>query len=196
MQKYSGHIPDAPRQLPAALYGQFDIRTTPDGGRQYSLPHTLGASVIARTTQPRMMLAIGVIAAAWPIIFPERDAGAPLASNWIYIPLMFLLLHGIVAFAVAIAALITGTRKITRITIREDGLILDDATFYAAAHLWMIGYGVTTNEGKPDEVFAPKITIQVGTNVITLADGLEVEPAKLFMRLFGEDTRRYWHRHN
>ncbi len=60
MQKYSGHIPDAPRQLPAVLYGQFDIRTTPDGGRQYSLPHTLGASVIARTTQPRVLLAIGV----------------------------------------------------------------------------------------------------------------------------------------
>ena len=135
-------------------------------------------------------------AALWPVIFPERDAGSPLASYWLYAMLMFFLLHGAMTVVVAIAALITGLRKITRITIRPDGLILNDASFYAAEHIWMISYGITSNEGKPDELFEPKITVQVGTHVVTLADGLEVGPAKLFMRLFSEDTRRYWHRHN
>lgn len=196
MPQRSGHIPEVARHLPADLYGRFDIRTTPDGGRQYSLPHTLGASVIAFTTQPHILLIIAGVAALWPVLFPERDASSPLATTWAYFALMFFLLHGIAAVVAAIAALATGIRKITRITIREDGLILNDASFYPAEHIWMIGYGVTTNDGKPDESFVPKIEIQLGTTTITLADGLEVEPAKLFMRLFTEDNRRYWHRHN
>ena len=196
MQQRSGHIPDVARHLPADLYGRFDIRTTPDGGRQYSLPHTLGASVIGITTKPRVLLIVGGVSVMWPIMFPESDASSPLAANFFYVTLMFFLLHGIVAIMVAIAALATGIRKITRITIREDGLILNDASFYPSEHIWMIGYGVTSNAGKPGETFTPKIEIQFGTTKIVLAEGLEVEPAKLFMRLFTEDNRRYWHRHN
>ncbi len=196
MQTHSSHVPDDRRHLPFDLYGHFDIRSTPDGGRQYSLPHTLGASVLAFSTKSRVLSGVLVAAVIWTIAVPEQNASSPLALHWIYVPLMFALLHLLLTIVVAAAALLTGLRKITRITIRQDGLILNDASFYAAGDVWMIGYGVTSNAGKADEVFVPKITVQVGVNVLTLADGLEAQPAKLFMRLFQDDTRRYWHRHN
>jgi hypothetical protein len=190
------HVPEAPRHLPADLYGHFDIRGTPDGGRQYSLPHTLASSVMTITTEPRMLALLIAAALAWSLIVPVREAASPLSTTWLYAMLVFFLLHLIAVIGAAIAMLISGVRIITRITIRPDGLILNDASFYAAEDLWMIGYGVTHNEGKADETFTPKITLQVGTHLVTIADGLDVQSAKLFMRLFQEDTRRYWHRHN
>jgi hypothetical protein len=190
------HIPEAPRHLPADLYGRFDIQPTPDGGKRYSLPTTLGASVMAFVTKPRAVLAVAGMALVWPVLFPEHDTGSPLTITWLYALLIFLLLHGLLALGVTAVLLATRIRKVTRITIRPDGLILDDVSFFPADHIWSIGYGVTSNEGKPDETFAPHITIQVGTNRITLAEGVEVEAGRLFMRLFEEDTRHYWARHN
>ena len=196
MEQTSAHIPAIDRQLPADLYGRFDIKATSEGGRQYSLPHTLGATVLAIITGRRVLLSMIAIAVFWTVVFPERDTNSPLADRWIYAVLMFFPLHGAAALTVAIGALASGMRKITRITIREDGLIWNDSNFFAAHHIWMISYGVTENRDKETELFTPKIEIQVGTQTITLADGLDVAPAKLFMRLFAEDTRRYWHRHN
>lgn len=190
------HVPDVPRHLPAHLYGPFDIRGTPDGGRQYSLPHTLASSVMMVTTKPRTLAVLTVVAFARSIVVPVQDVTSPLSATWLHVMLVFLLLHLLAAIAVAIALLISGVRTVTRITIRPDGLILNDASFYAAEDIWLIGYGVTLNAGKPDETFTPKITLQVGTHLVTIADGLDVQSAKLFMRLFEEDTRRYWHRHN
>ena len=45
-------------------------------------------------------------------------------------------------------------------------------------------------------MFEPLVTLQIGTKQIVLAEGLDVASAKLFMRLFSDDVRRYWHRHN
>ncbi len=190
------HLPEVPRHLPADLYGHFDIQHTPDGGKRYSLPHTLGASVMAFAMRAKVVLGVAALAIIWPALFPEREAGSPLSVTWLYIVLVFFLLHGMLALGVTAAFIITGLRKITRITIRPDGLILDDVSFFAADHIWVVGYGVTSNEGKADEAFEPHITIQVGTNRITLAEGVEAEAGKLFMRLFQEDTRHYWARHN
>ena len=190
------HIPSTKRHLPADFYGRFDIKITADGGKQYSLPHTLGATVLAITTTRKMLLSMGGAALLCAIVFPSRNPNSPLADTWIYIVLVFFPIHASAALAVSVAALVTGMRKVTRITIREDGLIWNDQKFFPAGDIWMIGYGFTDNKGKADETFAPKIEIQLGTQTITLADGLDVTAAKLFERLFSDDTRRYWHRHN
>ena len=196
MAHHPAHIPDGDRHLPADLYGTFDIQPTPDGGKRYSLPHTLGNSVLAYVTQSRMLASIAAVALLCPLIAPENNAGSPLSIYWLYAPLMFFLLHGLCALAVLTALLVSGRRKVTRITIRADGLILDDVSFYPAEHIWGIGYGTTINEGQSGETFVPRITIQVGTNPIILADGIEVEAGRLFMRLYSDDARRYWSRHN
>lgn len=194
MQAAQSAIPE--RNLPADLYGRFDIRMTEDGGKQYTLPHTLSETVMTFITRPRVVGAILLVAIIVPVLFPERDADAPLACFWLYATLTFFLAHGASALAVMAGLLVTGIRKVTRIAIRADGLILNDASFYPAEHIWVVGYGVTSNEGKPDEAFQPHIAIQVGMNRITLAEGVEVEAGKLFMRLFSDDTRQYWARHN
>ncbi len=190
------HVPLPPRHLPAALYGKFDIQPLPDGSKRYSLPHTLGGSVLAFVTRPKIVISVAVTAMVWPVLFPETESGSPLTVTWLYTLLVFFLLQGLLALGVIAALLVTGLRKVTRITIRPDGLVLDDVHFFAADHIWSIGYCVTTNAGKPDETFAPLISIQVGTSRITLAEGVEVEAGRLFMRLFEEDTRHYWARHN
>lgn len=184
------------RFLPEDYYGRFDISTTEDGGKRYALPHTFGATVLALTTGRRALLATSLVACLFPALFPVTTPGSPLANPVTYALLSFFPMIGIAAAIIAVVVLVTGTRKLTRITIREDGLIWNDQHFYPALHIWSIGYGVTSKAGKPDESFTPKIEIQVGVETITLAEGLEVAPAKLFMRLFGDDTRRYWHRHN
>ncbi len=190
------HLPDDRRHLPSDLYGTFDIQPTPDGGKRYSLPHTLGTSVLDFAARSRVLAGVAALALVWPALSPERDPGSPLGVYWLYALLMFFLLHGLLALALSLALLVSGWRKTTRITIRADGLILDDAGFYPAEHIWAIGYGTTTNEGKIDETFEPCITIQIGTHRILLADGIEVEAGRLFMRLFSEDARHYWARHN
>ncbi len=189
-------IPDSGRNLPADLYGRFDICVTDDGSKQYSLPHTLGATVLALMSGRKAMLCVGALAAIIAIISPVSDPQSPLMRTWLYIALLFLLLHLVGAAFVMLFALITGTRKLTRISIREDGLVWNDNHFFPVEHIWSTGYGTTTNEGKPDEVFEPLVTVQIGTQKIVLAEGLDVASAKLFMRLFSDDVRRYWHRHN
>jgi hypothetical protein len=190
------HIPAAERHLPADYYGRFDIKNTADGGKQYSLPHTLGATVLAVTTGRKTLLAVLGLAVVCAFVFPAREPHSPLADTWVYSALVFFPLHALVAFTVALIALITGMRKLTRITIREDGLIWNDRNFFPASHIWMVSFGNTSNKGTPDEEIHSKLEIQVGTQMITLADGLEKAPAQLFERLFTDDTRRYWHRHN
>ena len=189
-------IPVTGRNLPADLYGHFDIRVTDDGSKQYSLPHTLGATVLALTSGRNAMLSVGVLAVIIAIISPVEDPQSPLTRTWLYVGLLFLLLHLVAAALVMLFALITGTRKLTRISIREDGLVWNDHHFFPVEHIWSTGYGTTTNEGKPNEVFEPLVTVQIGTQKIVLAEGLEVASAQLFMRLFSDDVRRYWHRHN
>lgn len=196
MERRSAHIPAEQRHLPADLYGTFDIQPTPDGGKRYSLPHTLGASVLAYVMRSRVLACAAALALLAPALAPERDVGSPLNVYWLYALLIFFLSHGLIAVAVSLTLLVTGRRKITRITIRADGLILDDVGFYPAEHIWAIGYGTTSNEGKSDETFEPRITIQIGTRPIVLADGIEVEAGRLFMRLFSDDARHYWSRHN
>jgi hypothetical protein len=192
----SHHKPAASRFLPEDYYGRFDISNTADGGKRYALPHTFGATVLALTTGRRALLATSLVACLFPALFPVTTPGSPLANPVTYALLSFFPMIGIAAVIIAVVVLLTGTRKLTRLTIREDGLIWNDQHFYPALHIWSIRYGVIHNAGKPDESFTPKIEIQVGVETITLAEGLEVAPAKLFMRLFGDDTRRYWHRHN
>lgn len=189
-------IPVTGRNLPADLYGQFDIRVTDDGSKQYSLPHTLGATVLALMSGRNAMSSVGVLAVIIAIISPVEDPQSPLTRTWLYVGLVFLLLHLVAAALVMLFALITGTRKLTRISIREDGLVWNDHHFFPVEHIWSTGYGTTTNEGKPNEVFEPLVTVQIGTQKIVLAEGLEVASAQLFMRLFSDDVRRYWHRHN
>lgn len=196
MPRTPAHIPETGRNLPADLYDLFDSRTTPDGGRQYSLPHTLASTVVAMTTKPRMLIAVAAAGVACALVLPAGEPGSPLSSFSFTAMLIASLAHALGALVMSIAALVTGTRKVTRITIRSDGLILNDATFYATEHVWAIHYGETSNAGKADEAFHPKIRIQVGTQTITLAEGLQADSAKLFMQLFEQDTRRYWHRHN
>ena len=142
------------------------------------------------------MLSVSVLAVIIAIISPVEDPQSPLTRTWLYVGLLFLLLHLVAAALVMLFALITGTRKLTRISIREDGLVWNDHHFFPVEHIWSTGYGTTMNEGKPNEEFEPLVTVQIGTQKIVLAEGLEVASAQLFMRLFSDDVRRYWHRHN
>ena len=98
--------------------------------------------------------------------------------------------------AVTLWALVTGYRRPTFITIRADGLVWNDTYFFAAHHIWSIGYGTTSREGKPDESFEPLIVIQVGVKTIVLAEHLDAASGKMFMNLFRNDKRRYWYGHN
>jgi hypothetical protein len=190
------HIPHRSRHLPSDLYGHFDIQATPDGGKRYTLPHTIRESALAFASRRHIFVPIVVLALLWPIAFPEREAGSPLTNYWLHAALAFALAHGVATTVTALVLKVSGLRQVTRITIRPDGLILDDVHFFAADHIWAVGYGDTENEGKADERFTPEITIQVGTNKLILATGVEVEAGRLFMRLFSEDTRHYWSRHN
>jgi len=196
MAKSPSHIPARSRSMPESYYGRFDIKTTDDGSKQYSLPHTLGATIMELATGRVVLLAAAAI--AWPCasIFPVKDDSSPLATTWVYAAFLFLGLHAAVTTLIALTAVLTGWRKVTRLTIRADGLIWNDHHFFPAHHIWRICYGTTTNADKPNAVFTPKIEIQVGVATIVLADGLDVPSAQLFERLFREDTRRYWHRHN
>jgi hypothetical protein len=194
MQQQTGHLPAAPRHLPKSYYGAFDVQPTPDGGKRYSLPHTLWHTMLATTTTPFALLALLPTAAliAQRLAGPERSfTDLAMMTAFAYCPV-----HAAAAAVVGLVAAVTGLRTVTRLTIRADGLIWNDTGFFPAAHLWMISYGTTHAPNTPKERFEPKIEIQIGTQTITLAEGLDVTATRLFQRLFQEDIRRYWHRHN
>lgn len=184
------------RNLPADLYGHSDIRMTADGGKEFSLAHTLGTTVLSIMSGTKPLVLVGALALLLAVAWPVRDEQSPLTRFWLYAALLFLLLHLAGAAVVAVWTLVTGTRKITKLTIREDGLVWNDQHFFPVEHIWSVGYGTTIDEGKASEVYEPLITIELGTRKIVLAEGLDVASATLFKRVFSEDTRRYWHRHN
>lgn len=190
------HIPAIHRNLPADIYGGFDMRITTDGSKATSLPHTLSSTVLSIMSGRKALSAVGLSALLIAMAVPVKDPHSPLNRFWLYVTLMFMLLHLLGATLVVVFALVTGTRKITRLTIREDGLLWNDQHFFPAEHIWSVGYGTTIDEGKPTEVYEPEISIDFGTQRIVLAEGLDVASATLFKRVFAEDIRRYWHRHN
>jgi hypothetical protein len=179
------------RHLPEHFYGGFDIRQLADGSKRYRLPHTLKGSVMQIVTGAPVM---GMVAAVTAIAV--LALGVPVEPFWFGAAVAFLALHAAVTVPITLWALITGYRCATFITIRPDGLVWNDAKFFAAVHIWLIGYGITSREGKPDETFEPRIEIQVGTRTVLLAEDVDPTAGKMFMRLFSEDTRRYWHGHN
>jgi hypothetical protein len=184
------------RNLAERLYGGFDVMQLADGAKRYSLPHTLGGTVLARTTTARVLLPLTGLALALLLIYAPFGPMRVSFGSLFLLALTVLPLHAIVALAALITFAITGERAVTHITIRPDGLVWQDRHFFAASDIWSIGYGLSSNQGKADETFEPKIEIQVGTRTIVLADNVDPIAGKLFMRLFGEDTRRYWHGHN
>lgn len=188
------HVPAMARNLPKRFYGRFDIRPTPDGGVQYSLPHTIGTSTLHAATRPVVILALvaAVIAIATQLAAPDHGTTLTVL-HW---GLTFLGLHGIVALLVMIGLLCSGWRLVTRVTIREDGLIIDDQLFFDAQYIHRIGYGATWQAGQPDELFVPRFEIDLGTTTVIIAEGLEVAAAKLFEHRFRDDVRRYFHGHN
>lgn len=192
----AGHLPTTSRNLPEDLYGHFDIRPTPDGGKQYSLPHTLAETVRSRASQPSILMCVAATALATPFIWPETDKGAPLAMTWLYSGIVFFLLHGLVVIGISGDALLSGKRKVTRITIREDGLIWNDSRFFASDDIWRISYGTVTAPETPEETLIPRFAVSVGTQVIVLADNIDIMAGTLFAQRFAQDIRRYWHRHN
>lgn len=189
------HLPATDRHLPVRTYGGFDIRWTQDGGQQFSLPHTAWGTVAGIIMRKPAVVGTLSVALICAVVFPA-DPASPMARLWVYVILVFFPLHALVAFAVSIGVLVSGVRQVTRITIREDGLIWNDQHFFEAEHIREIGYGITSDEGKATESFTPKIEIQVGLQRIVLADDVDPAAGKLFMRLFSEQTRHYWHRHN
>lgn len=189
------HLPEMERNLPAVLYGRYDNRSTLDGGQQFSLPHTVWGTVTGLITRPHIVAATLGVALFCALVFPA-DPASLMARIWVYVVVMFFPLHALVATVVWIGVLITGVRQITRVTIREDGLIWNDTHFFEAEHIHWISYGITSDEGKSTETFTPKFQIQVGLQTIVIADDIDPAAGKLFMRLFSEQTRHYWHRHN
>lgn len=179
------------RNLPEDYYGGFDVRPTPDGGKRYRLPHTLYGTVMAAVTSAKALAAVSLAVGALVMVW-----GVPVEPVWFGASVAFLACHAAATLLVTLWALVTGYRRATFITIRADGLVWNDRAFFSARHIWLIGYGTTTNEGKPDEVFEPLLEIQVGTRQVLLADTLDATAAKMFMHLFRDDTRRYWHGHN
>lgn len=186
---------DADRNLPAAAYGHFDIRVTEDG-KEFSTPHTLGATALSIMSERKALVGVTATAIVLTLANPITEANSPLYRYWLYLALTFLLVHLICTFAVLVFAAVTGIRKVTRLTIREDGLVWNRTHFFPVEHIWGVGYGTTIDEGKASEVYEPLITIDLGVHKIVLAEGLDVPSAALFKRVFSDDVRRYWHRHN
>ncbi len=179
------------RTLPEDYYGGFDVKPTPDGGKRYRLPHTLFGTVMPMITDANRL---GMVLIA--TLFLTIVLGAPADPFWFGACLTYLALHAGMAIVATLWAAITGYRRPSFITIRADGLVWNDAHFFPASHIWMVGYGITSREGKPDESFAPLITLQVGTKSVVLVEHLDEEAGKMFHHLFPNDTRRFWHGHN
>lgn len=190
------HIPSPERQMPADFYGRFDIKTTPDGGKQYAIPHTLVNTATSIATSPAVVGAAIAGAIICDQLWPVVERGSPLSTGWLHVSLITLLALSAVWFAVLIGAVVTGHRKMTRVTIREDGLIINDAHHFHADHIWDVSFGITHNKDKPEESVTPFFEITLGTKKLKLAEGIDLNASLLFERLMREDIRRYWHRHN
>lgn len=184
------------RNLPERLYGGFDVAQLADGSKRYALPHTLGATVLARTTTTGMLVSVVLVAAILQVLVAPFGTLRLSLGSLFFVLLTALPVHAIVAVVMLVVCAVTGRRAVTHITIRPDGLVWNDAHFYPAGDIWEIGYGSTYNAGKVDEAFTPHIEIQVGAQRISLADGIDPTAGRLFQRFFSEDTRRYWHGHN
>lgn len=191
------HIPSPGANLPPSLYGQFDIKPTPDGGKRYVLPHNFTYSVMHALTRPAVIVGCMVIGFLATFYFLRDIPFVPLLHRLGFAAAFGALFILMLSIPVMLYCDLFGKRAVSTITIRSDGLILNDTSFFPAAHIHEICYGVTTSykDGRPAE-FAPKVEIQVGMAWITLADKLEQEAGRLFERRFREDTRRYWHHHN
>lgn len=192
---HSPLFPVRQRNLPRAWYGSFDITTTLRG-RLYRVPHTLWRSTLGLTTTfPVLALILaGAVLAALQLepVSTDVSPSALLAAT----ALLYCPLHAALALPVAIACWLTGYRTAVTLEITETELIWNDRAAFPASHLWMISYGTTSHPGTAQETFDPLIEIQLGTQLITLGEELDPVAAKLFMRLFQDDIRRYWHRHN
>ena len=186
---------DADRNLPAADYGHFDIRMTEDG-KEFSTPHTLGATALSIMSERKALVAVASLCFVITLSNPIKEPNSLLNRYWLYLALTFLLVHLICTFTVLVFTAATGIRKVTRLTIREDGLVWNRTHFFPVEHIWGVGYGTTFDEGKASEVYKPLITIVLGVHKIVLAEGLDVPSAALFKRVFSDDIRRYWHRHH
>lgn len=190
------HIPSPERQMPADFYGRFDIKTTPDGGKQYSIPHTLNNTAKSIATSPAVVVAAIAGAAAYHGLGPIVEHGSPLGIAWLHVSLLTVLVLSAIWLAALLLAAITGKRKMTRVTIREDGLIINDAHHFQADHIWDVSFGITHNKDKPEESVTPFFEITLGTKKLMIADGIDLNASLLFERLLRADIRRYWHRHN
>lgn len=179
------------RTLPEDYYGGFDVRQLADGGKRYRLPHTLFGTVMPLIMDARRL---GMILVA--TVVATLVLGVPAEPILFGVCLTYLALHAAMAIAVTLWAAITGYRRPSFITIRADGLVWNDAHFFPASHIWMIGYGTVISAGKPDESYEPLITLQLGVKTIVLVDHLDAASGKMFAHLFKNDTRRYWHGHN
>lgn len=179
------------RSLPEEYYGGFDVKLLPDGSKRYRLPHTLYGSVMHVVTGAKALAATAAAA-----FIAVALGGAPVDPDWLGWVIAPLAIHAGLTLIVTVFALFAGWRYALRITLRPDGLILNDKIFFPARHVWVIHYGTTYNEGKADEVFVPRLEIQIGTERLLLAEHLDPAAGRLFERLFSGDVRRYWHGHN
>ena len=173
--------------LPPEFYDGYDVRLMPDGGKEYTLPHTLYGTVLALVTTGAAL----VVVAAVTLATTASDG----FTFWNLL-LHYIGVHLAAAFTVMLWALVTGYRCVTRIAIREDGIVWNGDTFFSVRHIREISYGRSCKGDYGDEIFEPLVTIQLGVKTIVLADHLEPVAAKLFMRDFEYDIRRYWYRHN
>ena len=183
--------PAESRNLPEDYYGGFDVRQMPDSSKRYRLPHTLYGTVMPLVTGAAVLGVVVLVTGA-----AVMTLGVPIEPAWFGSAVAFVGLHAAMTILVTLWALLTGYRRQTFITIRADGLVWNDKHFFPASHIWSIGYGTTTNGGKPDESFEPLIEIQVGVKTVVLADHLDAAAGKMFEHFFRNDTRRYWYGHN
>lgn len=186
------------RNLPKEYYGAFDVRPTQDGGKEYLLPHTLDYTAMILMTHSISLVALSV-AALWAFLLthhywlpnhiraflltPERlSLGAAM-----YFPVVVIL----TVMAVMFVSWLVDFRITKSITIRDDGLIIDNDKFYPAQHVLEVIYN-DTKDGKARYIF----DIELGVHHVELATDLEEPAALIFQAMFSNDLRRYWYRHN
>lgn len=192
------HEPSRTRSMPKEYYGAFDVRRTEDGGRAYLLPHGIDYSVFFHLTKLHPMLVMATIS-LWIFLLYGRPYVA--AAHWAYLTqierlplaaaILFIPVFGCACALLYLAFYTTDYRVTSIITIRENGMILDNKWFYPCAHIWNVSYYEQT-EDRINWI----VQIQLGVHTLRLAENLEEPAARLFAGLFASDIRRYWHRQN
>lgn len=193
------HEPTTERNLAKDLYGPFDIRKTADGSTAYIIPHTIEYSVVHWMEDTHVILTEAV-ASLWMFLLYGKEIVAPAYWYFVTQPERLSLASAsafplvCIATALVMSALfvLTGYRVRTILTITTRGLILDNRFFYPASDIWNIEYFQQEENG----TITWLIKIQLGVHHLILAHAFEEVPAKLFVRNFQNDMRRYWHRHN